>query len=44
MMSMAAPFTDEAMYSAIAELLLQTDAVAEVHNTIRASLPVELVT
>jgi uncharacterized OsmC-like protein len=29
--------------SAIDELLRQTDAVAEVHNTIRAGLPVELV-
>jgi organic hydroperoxide reductase OsmC/OhrA len=29
--------------SAIAELLRKTDAVAEVHNTIRAGLPVELV-
>jgi uncharacterized OsmC-like protein len=29
--------------SAIAELLRETDAVAEVHNTIRAGLPVELV-
>jgi organic hydroperoxide reductase OsmC/OhrA len=28
----------------IAELLRQTDAVAEVHNTVRAGLPVELVT
>lgn len=29
---------------AIAELLRQTDAVAEVHNTLRAGVPVELVT
>jgi len=29
--------------SAIAELLRQTDAVAEVHNTLRAGVPVELV-
>lgn len=29
--------------SAITELLRQTDAVSEVHNTIRAGLPVELV-
>ncbi|HEY3567285.1 MAG TPA: OsmC family protein [Thermoanaerobaculia bacterium] len=28
----------------IAELLRQTDAVAEVHNTVRAGLPVELIT
>jgi organic hydroperoxide reductase OsmC/OhrA len=28
--------------TAIAELLRQTDAVAEVHNTIRAGVPVEL--
>ena len=30
--------------SAIADLLRQTDAVAEVHNTIRAGVPVALVT
>ena len=30
--------------SAIADLLRQTDAVAEVHNTIRAGVPVTLVT
>jgi len=30
--------------SAIADLLRQTDAVAEIHNTIRAGVPVELVT
>jgi uncharacterized OsmC-like protein len=29
--------------SAIAELLRQTDAVAEVHNTVRAGVPVQLV-
>jgi len=28
---------------AVAELLRQTDAVAEVHNTVRAGVPVELV-
>jgi len=27
----------------IAELLRRTDAVAEVHNTVRAGVPVELV-
>lgn len=30
--------------SAIADLLRHTDAVAEVHNTVRAGVPVELVT
>ena len=29
---------------AIAELLRQTDAVAEVHNTLRAGTPVQLIT
>jgi len=29
--------------SAIAELLRETDAVAEVHNTVRAGVPVELI-
>jgi len=29
--------------SAVAELLRQTDAVAEVHNTVRAGVPVQLV-
>src|SRR6185436_19560600 len=33
-----------ASVSAIADLLRQTDAVAEVHNTIRAGVPVALVT
>jgi len=30
--------------SVIAELMRQTDAVAEVHNTVRTGVPVELVT
>ena len=30
--------------AAVAELLRQTDAVAEVHNTVRAGAPVELIT
>jgi organic hydroperoxide reductase OsmC/OhrA len=36
--------TSPAPASAIADLLRQTDAVAEVHNTIRAGSPVHLVT
>lgn len=30
--------------AAVSELLRRTDAVAEVHNTVRAGVPVELVT
>jgi len=35
--------SSSASSEAIAELLRQTDAVAEIHNTIRAGVPVELV-
>jgi uncharacterized OsmC-like protein len=38
-----ASVSSSASASAIAELLRQTDAVAEVHNTVRAGVPVELV-
>ena len=38
-----ASVSSPASASAIAELLRQTDAVAEVHNTVRAGVPVELV-
>jgi organic hydroperoxide reductase OsmC/OhrA len=37
-----AAVTSPASAEAIAELLRQTDAVAEVHNTVRAGVPVEL--
>lgn len=36
--------TSPAPASAIAELIRQTDAVAEVHNTLRAGVPVRLAT
>jgi organic hydroperoxide reductase OsmC/OhrA len=39
-----AKVTSPAAPSAIAELLRHTDAVAEVHNTVRAGVPVTLVT
>ena len=39
-----AQVSSPASTSAIADLLRQTDAVAEVHNTIRAGVPVALVT
>ncbi len=38
-----ATVTSAAPASAISDLLRQTDAVAEVHNTIRAGVPVELI-
>lgn len=38
-----AKVSSPASASAIAELLRQTDAVAEVHNTVRAGAPVDLV-
>jgi uncharacterized OsmC-like protein len=38
-----ASVSSPASASAIAELLRRTDAVAEVHNTVRAGVPVELV-
>jgi OsmC-like protein len=37
-----ASVSSSAPVSAIADLLRQTDAVAEVHNTVRAGVPVEL--
>lgn len=39
----SARITSEASEASIAELLRQTDAVAEVHNTVRAGVPVELI-
>jgi len=39
-----AAVSSSAPKSAIADLLRHTDAVAEVHNTVRAGVPVELVT
>ncbi|HSB79973.1 MAG TPA: OsmC family protein [Candidatus Methylomirabilis sp.] len=39
-----ASVSSSASASAIADLLRQTDAVAEVHNTVRTGVPVELVT
>jgi len=38
-----ATVSSPASASAVAELLRQTDAVAEVHNTVRAGVPVELI-
>lgn len=38
-----ATVSSSASHSAIAQLLRETDAVAEIHNTIRAGVPVELV-
>jgi organic hydroperoxide reductase OsmC/OhrA len=38
-----AKVSSSASASAVAELLRQTDAVAEVHNTVRAGVPVQLV-
>jgi len=38
-----AKLSSPASAAAIAELLRETDAVAEVHNTVRAGVPVELV-
>jgi uncharacterized OsmC-like protein len=35
--------SSSASSSAVAQLLRETDAVAEIHNTVRAGLPVELV-
>ena len=39
-----ASVTSSAPHSAIADLLRQTDAVAEIHNTLRAGVAVELIT
>jgi organic hydroperoxide reductase OsmC/OhrA len=39
----SAKVSSSATSSAIEELLQQTDAVAEVHNTIRAGVPIKLV-
>lgn len=38
-----ATVSSSASSSAIAQLLRETDAVAEIHNTVRAGVPVELV-
>ena len=38
-----ASVSSSASRSAVAQLLRETDAVAEIHNTVRAGVPVELV-